>query len=330
MQLTADQELRRELLLFSLGKHQDIEAAIEMAAQMERFILEGGRASRGKAPATVPDKGCGSRHPGAGSPGTEGTSPGEAPAQEAVVAWPAVGGQPSPPPNGQDTSRLADDHRKSAGGTGKRRWSEADDGLLKRLWHSACSLEDIAVRLDRTTPSLYSRGRALGLPKRGSKLPEHSNSKAAAPSEEKAPAADNSVNDVHVNRIEPPIMLREPDAAVAGARRSDVKLERFYASRDGGAQSGKARRRVECSSASGLSGLPSIKSPHDGEVEMSVDTVIQFLRSRDYSVVHAGQGLYKLDGRRILGIDELREKANQVRKTLGQSPVALQPVGSTG
>lgn len=52
----------------------------------------------------------------------------------------------------------------------------------------------------------------------------------------------------------------------------------------------------------------------------SVDPVIQFLRTRDYSVVRVGDGRFQLDGRRILSADELREKANNVRKALGQSP----------
>src|SRR3546814_12279139 len=47
MQLTADQELRRELLLFSLSKHADLEAAIKSAAEMERFVLRGGGADAG-------------------------------------------------------------------------------------------------------------------------------------------------------------------------------------------------------------------------------------------------------------------------------------------
>src|SRR3546814_18499781 len=55
MQLTADQELRRELLLFSLSKHSDLEAAIKIAAEMEQFVLRGSGADgcAGPRPAEV-------------------------------------------------------------------------------------------------------------------------------------------------------------------------------------------------------------------------------------------------------------------------------------
>src|SRR3546814_7245754 len=44
--------------------------------------------------------------------------------------------------------------------------SEADDQSLRKLWHSNHSLEEIAEAMGRTTPSLYSRARALGMSKR--------------------------------------------------------------------------------------------------------------------------------------------------------------------
>src|SRR3546814_9129864 len=57
MQLTADQELRRELLLFSLSKHADLEAAIKSAAEMERFVLRGGGADAGAVERLADGKG---------------------------------------------------------------------------------------------------------------------------------------------------------------------------------------------------------------------------------------------------------------------------------
>src|SRR3546814_11047573 len=55
LQLTADQELRRELLLFSLSKHSALEAAIKLAAEMEQFVLRGSGADgcAGARPAEV-------------------------------------------------------------------------------------------------------------------------------------------------------------------------------------------------------------------------------------------------------------------------------------
>jgi hypothetical protein len=68
--------------------------------------------------------------------------------------------------------------------------------------------------------------------------------------------------------------------------------------------------------------LAAVKAARFAGDEISVDPIIQFLRSRDYSVVRVSDGRFRLDGRRILSVDELRDKANQVRKTLGQPPFA--------
>ena len=64
--------------------------------------------------------------------------------------------------------------------------------------------------------------------------------------------------------------------------------------------------------------------------QIFVDPIVQFLRSRDYSVVRVGEGQFRLDGRRVVSADELRQKANQVRASLGQPPFASrmgEPVG---
>jgi hypothetical protein len=53
MRLTADQELRREFLLFSLSRQPDLEAAIAMASRMEQFVLgevENKDETRGQVP----------------------------------------------------------------------------------------------------------------------------------------------------------------------------------------------------------------------------------------------------------------------------------------
>src|SRR3546814_8575753 len=50
-------------------------------------------------------------------------------------------------------------------------------------------------------------------------------------------------------------------------------------------------------------------------VEAGVDPIVHFLRSRDYSVVRVEDGRFRVDGRRILSAEELREKANQVRRS---------------
>jgi hypothetical protein len=64
--------------------------------------------------------------------------------------------------------------------------------------------------------------------------------------------------------------------------------------------------------------------------DSGIDPIIHFLRSRDYSVIRAEEGRYRLDGRRVLSATELREKANQVRQALGQPPFATQPADPVG
>jgi len=115
MQLAADQALRKELLLFAITKQPDLKAAMEMAAKMERFVLEGRIAPPQEA---VPS----------------GVSAGDATSAD----QPAPSSAPAPAVPGPYGS----------GGT-KRRWSEADDAALKELWHSAVPLEEIAESMDR-------------------------------------------------------------------------------------------------------------------------------------------------------------------------------------
>src|SRR3546814_10338601 len=93
-----------------------------------------------------------------------------------------------PAPNGTaGRPAQSDDWHEDAGVSRKRRWSEADDERLRRLWHSNHSLEEIAEAMGRTTPSLYSRARALGMSKRSPATGERAE---AAPATNGAQSAD--------------------------------------------------------------------------------------------------------------------------------------------
>lgn len=60
-------------------------------------------------------------------------------------------------------------------------------------------------------------------------------------------------------------------------------------------------------------------TPVDGAAApVTAETVVRFLRSRDYSVVRTGDGRYRLDGREVLTAQELLRKANRVREALGR------------
>jgi len=320
MSLTPDQELRRELLLFSLNQHPDLATAMAMAAEMERFVLEG-RPSEGKpceaghrlqrAAVEEARLAVQAEEVAARSPSAEEKSPGRAP--EALEGPFGLGSQ-------------------------KRRWSDADDVRFKELWASEQPLEEIAEQLNRTVPSLYSRARALGLPRRSPAVQERpqtgaakdrkdnagSGAKAASP-EKTSPLAERAAAErAAAGNVGEPASsgLR---AIRGAARRGDFTsdfaagefgIDRYRAPRATPVKRPDGGRRV----SNGLKPARHNTVASDCFADRSVEPVIQFLRSRDYSVVRVGEGRFQVDGRHILSADELREKADNVRKSLGQSP----------
>ena len=289
MQLTADQELRKELLLFALGKQSDLVAAAAMAAQMERLVLEGfgttvGAPSSTYAPQSATDSGqdCACSCGADAEPGAYGS-----------------------------------------GGT-KRRWSLADDARLVELWRSPSELEEIAAILDRTIPSLYSRARALDLEKRAQKA----ETRVAVRSN--AIQADSGFG---VGAVDPAPSLtsaEDPSSQPAQSAADDssinhtgreMKVDRYRApSSTGVKRFGQTRRTAKIGARSGSKNAAANSSPRSVAESIGVESIVQFLRSRDYSVVRVSEGRFRLDGRQVLSVDELREKANKVRKTLGQPP----------
>ena len=309
MRLTAVQKLRRELLQFALGKQPEIEAAIELASRMEKFVLEGRRDDSGALPQQ-----------------RELATSADVTSASAVIDEVVQSGPPCQ--NLHEADAPAGGQANSESSPKKRRWSSEDDAELKRLWHSALSLEEIAGQLDRTVPSLYSRARAQGYGRRDQEVPGgHCNgtgrheggpepeSMARAPTAEKAGTDAGTTAEVTASEAPKmprgrkvvdryPAQNRGAKTAAAGGWRSG--------SRTGGAQS------------AGISKL----AGSDIEVEFGVEPIIQFLRSRDYSVVRAEDGRFRIDGRYVMDVDQLREKANKVRKSLGLALFAQEFIGT--
>lgn len=301
MRLTTDQELRKELLLFAMSKLSDVEAAIDMAARMERFVLDGCQPCDGRrVEAATTDQ--------ASSPGV-----------------PAAG-DTRPAPAG-DLS--AESGRKQVAGAEetkarKRRWSEADDRQFKTLWRSALSLEEIAAELDRTTPSLYCRARALGLPRRDSISQVEQRPTAAAAALEERNADPEPTHDQNGSASAPSSSTGEKIVGETLPQQI-IKHDRYDAKEaDHAAPSGGVRRGFGSNRGASTGAKASCGSAQVEVSEFFVDPIIQFLRSRDYSVVRVGSGQFKLDGRRVLNADELRQKANTIRKSLGQPPFAAE------
>lgn len=53
---------------------------------------------------------------------------------------------------------------------------------------------------------------------------------------------------------------------------------------------------------------------------VTIDEVVHFLRTRDYSVVSTKDGCFKVDGRQIMTASDLLQRANRVRESIGRSP----------
>lgn len=300
MQLTADQELRKEFLLFSLGRQPDVEAAIEMAALMERFVLEGrqlgSEGSREAATADLAD------HDGQ----LLASNSGKAPVSNRLSSL-----------SGAEDGLESEEENKLR----KRRWSKADDREFKQLWQSDRSLEEIANTIDRTVPSLYSRARALGMAKRTLPPKEDAFRKGAASAKkERQEPGDQSRKNAGSKNPAP------ADLAPCESRSDLTVLQTITNKRYPCSASGDLKRSKGTRQSTGSGNKTSSSKPskgvasHVGLSDYFVDPVIQFLRSRDYSVVRVGDGQFQLDGRRILSAAELREKANQVKKSLGQPP----------
>lgn len=147
MPLMPEQELRRDLLLFSLSKWPDIDTAMKMAARMEQFVLRGNVA----APSAGPDIAA------------EDAPGGQRPCEQ---VRPETNGDVQAVGSGESAGQSASSGMACGQ---KRRWSAEDDENLERFWHSDRPLEDIAEEMGRTVPSLYCRARALGFSKRGGK-----------------------------------------------------------------------------------------------------------------------------------------------------------------
>jgi hypothetical protein len=239
------------------------------------------------------------------------------------------GASPSGPGGGSGRPESANQCDDASRAT-KRRWSKADDELLRRLWHSDHSLGEIAEMLERTTASLYSRARAFGLSKRGTTAAQSSTAVPAS-HEEQEPVSAKAAEAVAGHPKTPCAKPRDAGSAASKAGQAEVKLERYCPSlaADGRNWPDRPRTGVQDSPRPAHPGSSSVYSAQSGQGEAGVDPIIHFLRSRDYSVVRVEGGRFKLDGRRVLSAGELREKANQVRQTLGQPPFAPQP-GSAG
>lgn len=323
MQLSADQELRRELLLVSLSKQSDLEGAINLAAQMEQFVLRGSCTKSAAVEKLAGSAANGTEH----SPGSTDSGytrleirslPEIRPIGREMNGSAGVQAAANGSPSGSHNSAGS----SAAAGGQKRRWSSGDDERLRRLWRSDHSLEEIAEAMGRTTPSLYSRARALGMSKRS---PTVSNQEAArsnrgareSGSGEAAPSSD-SEDDISGKAGQ------RAQITTSKARTAEYEIKRYSSPCSGSRESVKLANDFGQNTHHRRARSPACHSFQTVLLEAGVEPIVHFLRSRDYSVVRVEDGRFRVDGRHVLDADELREKANKVRQSLGKPPFAPQ------
>jgi hypothetical protein len=177
----------------------------------------------------------------------------------------------------------------------RRRWAYEDDLRLRQLWAEGLSTRKIAEQLQRTPASIASRRVFLNLDRQKPQRP-----KSQSPQQTPVPAIEDK-------------------------SRSTPKDPRP----NGHGHSRKLRNKSKKTAVSSISrvakvhrlpnGVAEARHDHAAMFEASVDEVVRFLRSRDYSVVVTQDGRYRLDERETLTMEELVARANRVRSQLGQA-----------
>ena len=80
----------------------------------------------------------------------------------------------------------------------------------------------------------------------------------------------------------------------------------------------KNGKRKKKRTSSGTHSLTTRSEKMNGFEAVGIDSVVHFLRTRDYSVVQTKNNCYDLDGRKIMTAQELFDRANGVRAQLGR------------
>ena len=176
-------------------------------------------------------------------------------------------------------------------GTKKRRWTAEEDEKLRSLAGQDLSLEKIAAELNRTIISVRERARARQIkvkPRKRGRRPS-----------------------------------RQDDGASAQARGGHVLNGKPGSLANGFGHRGKRPKGLRNGSVVDDKACAELVEKYLLEQgvtrpETSIETVIKFMRTRDYSIVRAEDGRYVVDERDHLTPAELVERANSLRLHLGQ------------
>lgn len=260
----SNQEIRLDLLTRALDSLSDPVRALELAREMEAFVLYGSSSARER------------KAPASGGADAAGCADATGSKADLVPARPV---------------------RK----TGKKpRWTPANDDTLRDHWQNGVSLFDMARSLGRSEVSIIARARRLGLPQRG---------------ETKSVAARRRPRSGETGNGSESTAEADPAAETVTIPCDDRLTQGFHPGR-----------------STAPSDLPPKSSQNCVTVHLcpvtahTMETVITFMRSRDYSVVRDGAGSFLVDGHTKLTAQELISRANRLRECLGKPGFELDSV----
>lgn len=314
---TTIEQVRLDVVMQCLHLMGDVDAAIEAARRIVNFVAEADAdadevpapAGRPAGIAVAPPRRSPMPRPArsAAAPPSMQTTP---PAQMSPVA--ASAPPPAPAEVEAPTSAVAREPapdqaepqspaaRSAKGGTGvgrgagpKARWDAEAEAVLRAEWGTGKPVEEIAAQIGRTVGSTRERARRLGLsrPKRCEVAPEY----------------------------RPQPASRKAAGAPAASRGADVRS--FKAKR-----SGRRRPRHEDMRRAEPIDISAYRIQRPGE---TIDSVVNFVRSRDYQVVRGTDGTFVVDGRKHFSEAAFVEWANGLRRMLNKPAFALECAHAT-
>ena len=176
-------------------------------------------------------------------------------------------------------------------GAKKRRWTAEEDEKLRNLASQDLSLEKIAAELNRTIISVRERARARQIkvkPRKRGRRPSRSDDSGA--SQPRGQGRQNGKTNGFANgfRHRGRRAKASKPCNPAELKRNAEMVEKYLMER------GATRPAT------------------------SIETVVKFMRTRDYSIVRAEDGRFVVDERDHLTPEELLERANSLRGHLGQ------------
>jgi len=190
--------------------------------------------------------------------------------------------------------------QNGAKGTKKRRWTVEEDEKLQLFAEQGQSLEEIATALERTPVGIRERARARSIKVKPRKRPIQAEPSKASSDSGPVPASD---------------AVKSESKSAEGAGR----LHRLGKSR-----ARKSRSRINGRGLDRQKEADMIKQflleRGPTRPSESIDTVIKFMRTRDYSIVQGDNGHYVVDGRETVTPAELVTRANSLREELGRPP----------